>query len=140
MVLRERTLSTTQGNQAKHNESRQYWYNFTTDYAMTAGMIPICWDINNNGYKIVDRANLTVGDDYDLDGIQEGVEAAQATFNTIYPEPSATAAIRTSTVLTLESDNVYDCCGRVVAKEVKDIHNISLPRGIYIYKGRKIIK
>ena len=137
---RERTLSTTQGNQAKHNESRQYWYNFTTDYAMTAGMIPICWDINNNGYKIVDRANLTVGDDYDLDGIQEGVEAAQATFNTIYPEPSATAAIRTSTVLTLESDNVYDCCGRVVAKEVKDIHNISLPRGIYIYKGRKIIK
>lgn len=131
----ERTLSATQGNQAKHNESRQYWYNFTTDYAMTAGLIPICRDINKDGYKIIDRAKVAVGDEYDLDGIKEGIEAAQSAYNAIYPEPSSTSGIKAATVFTSESDNVYDLSGRVVAKGVG-----ALPHGVYIYKGKKIVR
>ncbi|MGN1253844.1 MAG: cellulase family glycosylhydrolase [Prevotella sp.] len=135
-----RTLSTTQGNQAKHNESRQYWFNFATDYAMSAGMVPICWDINNSGAKIIDRANVKVGDDYDLNGIKEGVEAAQKAYTTIYPEPSSTSGIKTTAILSSESDNVYDLNGRVVAKKVKSISKLSLPSGVYIFKGKKVVR
>ncbi len=130
-----RTLSSTQGSQAKHNESRQYWFNFATNYAMSAGMVPFCWDINNTGAKIIDRANVKVGDDYDLNGIKEGVEAAQTAYNTIYPEPSSTSGIKAATVFTSESDNVYDLSGRVVSKSIEN-----LPHGAYIYKGKKIMK
>lgn len=130
-----RTLSSTQGSQAKHNESRQYWFNFATNYAMSAGMVPFCWDINNTGAKIIDRANVKVGDDYDLNGIKEGMEAAQSAYNTIYPEPSSTAGIKATTIFTTDSDNVYDLQGHVVAKKVVD-----LPHGVYIYKGKKIVK
>lgn len=135
-----RTLTTTQGNQAKHDESRQYWFNFATNYAMSAGIVPICWDINNTGLKIIDRANVKVGDDYDLNGIKEGVEIAQAAYNAIYPEPSSTTNIKTVISLKEGTDNVYDLSGHIVKKGVKSLNNISLPHGVYIYKGKKVIK
>lgn len=131
-----RTLAATQGNQAKHDESRQYWFNFSTDYAMEAGCIPFAWDINNAGAKIIDRANAKVGDSFDIDGITEGVTAAKDAYNVIYPEPASTGIKGISVKKDIDNnDNVYDLSGRVVGTNVN-----ALPHGIYIHNGNKFVK
>lgn len=130
-----RTLSASQGNQAKHNESRQYWFNFSTDYAMEAGCVPFAWDINNGGAKIIDRAALKVGDEYDLDGIMEGAAAARTAYNTIYPEPSTTNGIRSVSIKEIKGNNVYDLNGRVVGHSLD-----GLSSGIFIYNGKKYVR
>lgn len=128
-----RTLSSTQGNQTNHNESRQYWYNFSTDYAMSAGCIPFCWDTGGTGYQIIDRANAKVGDSYALNGIMEGVASAREAYAAIYPgSSSGISAISTPMQ---RSNNVYDLGGRVVGKSLQ-----GLPHGMYIFKGKKVIK
>lgn len=134
-----RTLTTAQGNQQKHNESRQYWYNFTTEYAMEAGCVPFAWDINNPSMYLIDRNNLVVKDQYDVDGITEGVAAAQTDFNTIYPEPSSTSGINSITA-PQKAGKVYNISGRIVKTNVKNFNDVDLPAGIYIYNGRKYIK
>lgn len=128
-----RTLSSTQGNQTSHNESRQYWYNFSTDYAMSAGCIPFCWDINNTGYHIIDRANVKVGDTYDLNGIMEGAASAIKAYNTIYPAASSSSGICTISTDVKRSEYVYDLSGRVVGTSLD-----GLPHGIFVYKGKKV--
>lgn len=130
-----RTLTTTQGTQANHNESRQYWYNFSTDYAMRAGCVPMCWDINNDGYKIIDRAGAAVGDVYDMNGIMAGVSAAQTAYNAIYPEPSSATAISSVPVERAAEGKVFDLNGRVVGHSLE-----GLAHGIYIYNGKKYVK
>lgn len=130
-----RTLPSTVGNQAYNNESRQYWYNFSTDYAMSAGCIPFAWDINSTDYQIVDRANLKIGDTYSLDGIMEGLASAQAAYNATYPEPSSISDIKAISACKKRFDNVYDLSGRALGKSLKD-----LPHGMYIYKGKKVIR
>lgn len=132
-----RTLTPAQGMQAYHDESRQYWYNFSTSYAMEAGCIPFVWDINNTSYKTIDRADVKVGDVYNLNGILEGVASAQAAYDAIYPKPSDADGISVATVQGINDANVYDLCGRIVASHAKDAKNL---HGFYIYKGKKYVK
>lgn len=135
-----RTLAPTQGILSNHNESRQYWYNFSTSYAMQAGCIPFVWDINNDGYKTIDRANIIIGDEYNLNGIMEGVTSAKEAYNSIYPEPSTTMGINTIKFTTSTDDNVYDMYGRIIKRGVKDFNEETFSYGCYIYKGKKYVK
>lgn len=129
-----RTLSSTEGNQANHNESRQYWYNFSTDYAMSAGCIPFCWDTNNAGYQVIDRANVKVGDTHDLAGIMEGVANAQSAYNSIYPEPSTLSGVSAISTKKMRLNNVYDLSGRCVGTSLN-----ALQHGVYISNGKKYV-
>lgn len=134
--------SVTNGSQAKHDASRQYWYQFATSQAMIHGFIPFVWDNNsssNNTMKVFDRATCTVYDQYDLDGITTGYAAGKTSYDNIYPEPSTTSGIHdVSTQAADASADVYDLQGRVVRKKVSNLNNISLPKGLYIYKGEKV--
>lgn len=134
--------SVTNGSQAKHDASRQYWYQFATSQAMIHGFIPFVWDNNsssNNTMKVLDRATCTVYDQYDLDGITTGYAAGKTSYDNIYSEPSTTSGIHdVSTQAADASADVYDLQGRVVRKKVSNLNNISLPKGLYIYKGEKV--
>lgn len=131
-----RVLTPAQGMQANHNESRQYWYRFSTSYAMEAGCIPVVWDINNTTYKTIDRAEQKVGDEYNLNGILEGVASALSAYNAIYPEPTV-SSISSVTLNSMNDENVYDISGRVVARHKNDANIL---HGFYIYKGKKYVK
>ena len=135
-----RTLATTQGTQQNHDESRQYWYKFSTSYAMEAGCIPFVWDINNTGYKTIDRVNVAVGDEYNLNGIMEGVASAQSAYNAIYPEPSTESGIGSINSTTAHNGNVYDMSGRIVKHNANGLDMQNLSHGIYIYNDRKYVK
>lgn len=138
-----RTLSATQGTQASHDESIQYWYNFSTDYAMRAGCIPFAWDTNYIGaphMTIFNRATTAVYDSYILNGIKEGSASALSAYNAIYPEPStATGVASVLSRTTAAPADVYDLSGRKVASQVANPAALSLPKGVYIYQGRKVV-
>lgn len=137
-----RTLSSTEGNQAKHDESRQYWYQLVTAEAMQDGVIPFAWDTNatgSNTMTIVNRRDGSVYDQYDLDGITAGVSEAKEDFESTYPAPPTTAISLVSAEKSSEG-NVYDLCGRVVKNHVSSFREANLPRGIYLFQGKKYVK
>lgn len=75
--------SVSGGNQTKHDASVKAWFKDLTQKAISAGAIPMAWDINsanqngtNGTMTIINRAKLTVFCTPALEGIQEGVAAA----------------------------------------------------------------
>lgn len=71
-------------NQAEHDASVKAWWKCIMENAGNNGMIPMVWDINhcNRGGEsgtmtIINRANLSTFNQTALDGITEGVKAAQ---------------------------------------------------------------
>lgn len=136
-----RKLSTTEGTQAKHDESRQYWYQLVTAEAMRGGVIPFVWDTNatgSNTMTIVNRRDGSVYDQYDLDGITTGVGEAKKDYESTFPAPPTTAISFVSARGSSE-DNVYDLCGRIVKTHVSNIREAGLPRGIYLFQGKKCV-
>lgn len=137
-----RTISPTEGTQAKHDESVKYWYSFSTQYAYEAGMIPFTWDTNNLGrpnMTIFNRSAVSINDATVYDGIFDGDKSGRTAYNAIYPKPSTTSG-----VVRLENKEkapvvVYDVCGRLVASNVMSMRDISLGKGVYVYKGKKIV-
>lgn len=138
-----RTLTAAQGNQAKHDESIQYWYNFSTDYAMRAGCIPFAWDVNGLTRPvstIFNRSALTISDQNIYDGIFQGAQSAATAYAAIYPEPSAATVITAVRQPgTVSPSVVYDLSGRRVATLSGTMSLPSLPKGVYIYRGEKIV-
>ncbi len=138
-----RTLTSIQGTQAKHDESIQYWYNFSTEYSYEAGVIPFFWDTNNitrPNMTIFNRSILSINDENAYDGIFQGDALGRSAFNAIYPEPSVTSSISENIVMdNKKSYDVYDTYGRKVMNNVSSLSEVSLPKGIYIYKGKKVV-
>ena len=77
----QRTLSDDQ--QAKHNASVKYFYEYLNQQAVNNGIVTFAWDTNDTGglYKeggsstIIDRANCTVVGTNAMQGIKTGVAA-----------------------------------------------------------------
>lgn len=137
-----RTLSASEGTQAKHDESRQYWYQLVTAEAMQGGVIPFVWDTNatgSNTMTIVNRRDGSVCDQYDLDGITAGVSEAKEDYESTYPVPPTTAISLVSAGESSEG-NVYDLCGHIVKTHVSNIREAGLPKGIYLFQGKKYVK
>lgn len=137
-----RTLSASEGDQAKHDESRQYWYRLITAEAMQDGVIPFAWDTNatgSNTMTIVNRRDGSVYDQYDLDGITAGVSEAKEDYESTYPAPPTTAISLVSAEKCSEG-TVYDLCGRAVKNHVSSFREANLPRGIYLFQGKKYVK
>lgn len=137
-----RTLSASEGMQAKHDESRQYWYQLVTAEAMQGGVIPFVWDTNatgSNTMTIVYRRDGSVCDQYDLDGITAGVSEVKEDYESTYPVPPTTAISLVSTEKSHEG-KVYDLCGHIVKTHVSNIREAGLPKGIYLFQGKKYVK
>lgn len=84
-----RTLPATEGDQTKHDESRQYWYQLITAEAMQDGVIPFVWDTNatgSNTLTVINRRDGSVFDQYDLSGITAGVGEAKEDYESIFPK------------------------------------------------------
>lgn len=133
-----RNLAPTVGNQAYHAESVQYWYNFSTEYAYEAGLIPFTWDTNYTNYPsmtIFDRNGLKVFDQYILDGIKEGDTAGRSAFNAIYPDPSSADGIESAKATTATTNAaIYNLQGMAVGKDKS-----KLDKGLYIQGGGKFV-
>lgn len=87
-----RDMAALGGNQSKHDESLQYWYNMSTVNAYQAGIIPFAWDINSSyrpGMMLMDRSAVSVYDYTAYNGIMQGDQTGRAAFNAIYPTPSS---------------------------------------------------
>ena len=137
-----RTLSASEGDQAKHDESRQYWYRLITAEAMQDGVIPFVWDTNatgSNTLTVINRRDGSVFDQYDLSGITAGVGEAKKNYESIFPAPP-TADISPVSAGKSSGGNVYDLCGRVVKSHVSNFRETSLPKGIYLFQGKKFVK
>lgn len=137
-----RTLSASEGTQAKHDESRQYWYQLITAEAMQCGVIPFVWDTNatgSNTMTIINRRDCSVFGPYDLNGITAGVSETKEDYESTYPVPPTTAISLVSTEKSHEG-KVYDLCGRIVKTHVSNIREAGLPRGIYLFQGKKYVK
>lgn len=135
-------MSASEGTQAKHDESRQYWYQLVTAEAMQGGVIPFVWDTNatgSNTMTIVNRRDGSVFDPYDLNGITAGVSEAKEDYESTYPVPPTTAISLVSTRESSEG-NVYDLCGHIVKTHVSNIREAGLPKGIYLFQGKKYVK
>lgn len=107
---------------------------------MEAGCIPFVWDINNAGYKTIDRVNVAVGDEYNLNGIMDGAASAQSAYNAIYPEPSTESGIGSVKYTQTSNGNVYDMGGRIVKSNANGLDMQNFSHGIYIYNDRIYIK
>lgn len=137
-----RTLSSSEGTQAKHDESRKYWYQLVTAEAMQDGVIPFVWDTNatgSNTMTIVNRRDGSVFDQFDLDGITAGASEAKEDYEGTYPAPSTTSISLVSAEKCSEG-TVYDLCGRAVKNHVSSFREANLPRGIYLFQGKKYVK
>ena len=69
-------------NQQKHNASIQTHYRVVMQKAMEKGMVPVVWDTNYRGMPsmtIIDRKNLSIYNQYMLDGIHEAMKAVGIT-------------------------------------------------------------
>lgn len=133
-----RSLSSTQGTQANHDESVQYWYNFSTEYSYEAGLIPFAWDTNYIGFPhmtIINRSTPAVYDTYILNGIKEGDTAGRSAYNKIYPEPATTGINDVKIANKAKDGMIYNIQGEAVGKDVT-----SLPKGLYIRSGEKFVK
>ena len=67
------------GDQDKHNASVQAFHKAVNMYAINNGLIPFVWDTNYTSQPtmtVIQRNNCSVYNQYAMDGILEGVEAA----------------------------------------------------------------
>jgi len=79
----QRTLPAGE-NQAKHNASVKLFYKCVNEYAVNNGLVPFAWDTNSpedlkkepGAGTIIDRAGCKVVGIYAMEGIKEGVAAA----------------------------------------------------------------
>ncbi len=136
-------------NQKKHDEAVAFWYEKATRYAMECGMIPFAWDLNYTGYptfSLFDRSKEAVLDwsssstnikvNGALEGIQKGAEAGREGYNKYYA-PSSTGIQNVSQEKIPSNEIVYNLQGMKVAE---DGIPKNAPKGIYIYKGKKIVQ
>ena len=136
-------------NQKKHDEAVAFWYEKATQYAMECGMIPFAWDLNYTGYptfSLFDRSKEAVLDwsssstnikvNGALEGIQKGAEAGREGYNKYYA-PSSTGIQNVSQEKIPSNEIVYNLQGMKVAE---DGIPKNAPKGIYIYKGKKIVQ
>ena len=109
-------------NQEKHNSSIQTHYRVVVQKALEKGMIPVIWDTNYRGMPsmtIINRKNLSIYNQYMLDGIHEAMEAVGL----------PVSAMQSVGMNELKKDEkCYDLQGRLTS---------SLSRGIYIQNGKK---
>lgn len=64
---------------AKHNASIKSYYKAVNQYAINNGCVPFAWDTNYTGFPnmtIINRATLSVNNNYMMNGVTEGVSAA----------------------------------------------------------------
>ena len=129
--------------QANHDESLAYWYQFSTEAAYENGLIPFVWDTNNQGrpnMTIFNRSGLTISDKTAYDGIFAGDEAGRASYNSVYPEPSTTS---TGISMPSQTNNtetaIFDLSGRKVAASATGLQGLGLAKGVYVYGGKKIV-
>ena len=128
-------------SQTKHNESLQYWYKLVTQYTMQYGLIPFVWETNNvkyGGNSSIDRTKPGDGITYILNGITQGAKSGITPYNMIYPTPSSTG-IGNITAEATEAGAVYDLSGMKIKDGVTDFPAEALPKGIYIFKGKKYV-
>ena len=136
-------------NQKKHDEAVAFWYEKATQYAMECGMIPFAWDLNYTGYptfSLFDRSKEAVLDwsssstnikvNGALEGIQKGAEAGREGYNKYYA-PSSTGIQNVSQEKIPSNEIVYNLQGMKVAEGGIPQN---APKGIYIYKGKKIVQ
>mgnify|MGYP002521192223 FL=1 len=136
-------------NQKKHDEAVAFWYEKATRYAMECGMIPFAWDLNYTGYptfSLFDRSKEAVLDwsssstnikvNGALEGIQKGAEAGREGYNKYYA-PSSTGIQNVSQEKIPSNEIVYNLQGMKVAEGGIPQN---APKGIYIYKGKKIVQ
>ena len=109
-------------NQEKHNASIQTHYWVVVQKALEKGMIPVIWDTNYRGMPsmtIINRKDLSIYNQYMLDGIHEAMEAVGL----------PVSAMQSVGMNVLKKDEkCYDLQGRLTS---------SLSRGIYIQNGKK---
>lgn len=132
----------TEGDQAKHDESVKYWYSFSTQYAYEAGVIPFVWDTNNlsrPNMTVFNRSAVSINDATVYEGIFDGDKSGRTAYNAIYPKPSTTSGVMQVEDRGKAPAAVYDVCGRLIASNVASLQDVSLGKGVYVYKGRKIV-
>ena len=112
-------------SQEKHNASIKYHYKVFMEKCFQKGIVPVVWDTNYRGQPsmtIIDRKNLTIYNNYMMDGIHEAMEEAGISTAILSPQSEVPAQ---------ESPAIYDLQGRVMA---------AVPDGaIYIRGGRKYV-
>ena len=109
-------------NQEKHNASIQTHYRVVVQKALEKGMIPVIWDTNYRGMPsmtIINRKNLSIYNQFMLDGIHEAMEAVGLPV-------SAMQSVWLDVLK--EDDKRYDLQGRLTS---------SVSKGIYIQNGKK---
>ena len=109
---------------------------------MQDGVIPFVWDTNatgSNTLTVINRRDGSVFDQYDLSGITAGVGEAKEDYESIFPAPPTTDISPVSAGKS-SAGNVYDLCGRVVKSHVSNFRETSLPKGIYLFQGKKYVK
>ena len=117
-------------------------YRLITAEAMQDGVIPFVWDTNatgSNTLTVINRRDGSVFDQYDLSGITAGVGEAKEDYESIFPAPPTTDISLVSAGKS-SGGNVYDLCGRVVKSHVSNIWEAGLPKGIYLFQGKKYVK
>ncbi len=137
-----KTYASTVATQSYHDSSVQYWYEFSTEYAYEAGLIPFAWDTNGTSrptMSVFSRSKLAINDQNIYDGIFAGDTNGRSAYETIYPEPSSTSGIHAVTAESGASVKVYDLQGRQVAADGSALNDGSLAPGIYIVGGKKVI-
>ncbi len=137
-----KSYSSTTATQSNHDESVQYWYEFSTEFAYEAGLIPFAWDTNSTSkptMTIFSRSGLSIYDQYVYDGIFSGDSNGREAYETIYPGPAATPISAVTAGEEATEADVYDLSGRVVQSNVTQVDEAALASGIYIYKGEKYV-
>ena len=126
-----RTITGSGESQAKHNASIQYYYRYMNQLCMERGIVPMAWDTNSTGANsmtIINRKNLTIFNSYMLNGIHEAMEAVGIPVSHIV---SANGNREEN------EQDIYDLHGRKVSDD--NMPNAKLAKGIYIWRGKKII-
>ncbi len=129
-----RNISSVSGeSQEKHNASIKAFYKTINQVAIEMGMVPMAWDINapnQNGTKgimtLIKRADCTIFNQYAMEGIKEAVASSTGIKGVTQFENGA-------------NDAIFDLCGRQIMASDSDCQLASLPSGIYIVKGKKVI-
>ena len=120
-----RNIKGTGESQEKHNASIKHFYKTLNIEAMKRGMAPMVWCTNyanRPSMTIINRSNLSIYNQYAMDGIKEALSSSRIVCpeNTAPPSPMA-------------RNVVFDLQGRVVSD---DINHIGRTSGIYIYNGK----
>lgn len=130
--------TTTASTKADIDASRAYYYKYIITKAKACGVVPFMWDNGitkaggSDSFGLFDRRNnMSQVDDFTIKTIMEAANA------TDYPY----SAITTVTADDASTVNVYNLNGQTIKTQVPRQSALdTLPHGIYIVGGRKIIK